>query len=234
MILISVVLFSAPNTPTANSSLLTPTIPELANSVLRSTNFTGSVPLSRNEIRHKSEIEIEVKHEKQQRQLKNTNNNNNNTSPSSTSSYPSVSRPTPVLNKRTPTLTYDEQQYPPTRRRILTNSIQTQTPPLQINSHEQQLKALTDESLSKNEKIQAILRELNDCQVRRTCRIRFCFILHLLLYFLQTIIKQQEQQLANSKKDRDQLCFIVDERTNEIRNLKQKNEQFEQIIRNGR
>jgi hypothetical protein len=62
------------------------------------------------------------------------------------------------------------QQYQPIKRRVLTNSIQTQTPPLQLNSHDhlaqQQLKALTDEALSKNEKIQAILRELNDCQVR--------------------------------------------------------------------
>jgi hypothetical protein len=51
---------------------------------------------------------------------------------------------------------------------------------------------------------------------------------------MQAIIKQQEQQLTNSKKDRDQLCFIVDERSNEIRNLKQKNEQLEQMIRNGK
>jgi hypothetical protein len=113
-----------------------------------------------------------VKHEKQ-RQTKNNsnNNNNNNTSPSSTSSYPPVLRPTPTINKRTPTILFDEQPYQPTKRRILTNSIQTQTPPLQLNPHDhhaqqQQLKALTDDSLSKNEKIQAILRELNDCQVR--------------------------------------------------------------------
>lgn len=51
---------------------------------------------------------------------------------------------------------------------------------------------------------------------------------------MQAIIKQQEQQLTNSKKDRDQLCFIVDERSNELRNLKQKNEQLEQMIRNGK
>ena len=51
---------------------------------------------------------------------------------------------------------------------------------------------------------------------------------------MQAIIKQQEQQLTNSKKERDQLCFIVDERTNELRNLKQKNEQMEQMIRNGK
>lgn len=162
--------FSAPNTPT-NNSLLTPTIPESSNSVIKSTNFTGSVPSSRAEIRHKSEIEIEVKHEKQ-RQAKNnnTNNNNNNPSPSSTSSYPPVIRPTPVCNKRTPTVLFDEQSLSqqhqqPIKRRVITNSIQTQTPPLE---HQQQLKALTDESLSKNEKIQAILRELNDCQVRLT------------------------------------------------------------------
>ena len=51
---------------------------------------------------------------------------------------------------------------------------------------------------------------------------------------LQSIIKQQEQQLMNTKKDRDQLCFIVEERTNELRNLKMKNEQLEQMIRNGK
>lgn len=50
---------------------------------------------------------------------------------------------------------------------------------------------------------------------------------------MQTIIKQQEQQLTNNKKDRDQLCFIIDERSNELRNIKQKNEQLEQMIRNG-
>ncbi len=167
-------LFLAPNTPT-NSSLLTPTIPESGNSVIKSTNFTGSVPTSRAEIRHKSEIEIEVKHEKQRQTKNNNNNNNNNASPSSTASYPPVVRPTTISNKRTPTILFDEQpllqQYQPTKRRILTNSIQTQTLPLQLNPHDhhvqqQQLKALTDESLSKNEKIQAILRELNDCQVR--------------------------------------------------------------------
>jgi len=53
-------------------------------------------------------------------------------------------------------------------------------------------------------------------------------------YVIQAIIKQQEQQLVNGKKDRDQLCFIVDERTNELHNLKQKNEQLEQMIRNGK
>ena len=51
---------------------------------------------------------------------------------------------------------------------------------------------------------------------------------------IQAIIKQQEQQLLNGKKERDQLCLIVDERANELRNLKQKNEQLEQMIRNGK
>ncbi|CAF2115192.1 unnamed protein product [Rotaria magnacalcarata] len=206
------------NTPTSNT-LLSPIVSEPGSSIIKSTNFTGSVPTTRSEIRHKSEIEIEVKHEKQ-RQTNNNNNNNNNASPSSTASYPSVIRPTTITNKRAPTILFDEQTgsqpYQQTKRRILTNSIQTQTPPLQINQHDhhvqqQQLKALTDESLSKNEKIQAILRELTDCQA---------------------IIKQQEQQLTNGKKDRDQLCFIVDERSNELRNLKQKNERLEQMIRN--
>ena len=54
------------------------------------------------------------------------------------------------------------------------------------------------------------------------------------MYGMQGTIKQQEQQLANIKKDRDQLCFIVDERSNELRNLKQKNEQLEQMIRNSK
>ncbi|CAF1143459.1 unnamed protein product [Rotaria sordida] len=179
------------NTPT-NNTLLSSTSPESGSSIIKSTNFTGSVPTSRAEIRHKSEIEIEVKHEKQRQ----TNtNNNNNTSPTSTTSYPSVVRPTAITNKRTPTILFDEQSVSQpyqnnTKRRILTNSIQTQTPPLQLNQHDhhvqqQQLKALTDEALSKNEKIQAILRELTDCQ-----------------------------------------------RSNELRNLKQKNEQLEQMIRN--
>lgn len=144
-------------------------------------------------MRHKSEIEIEVKHEKQ-RQINNhnTNNNNNTASPSSISSYPPLARPTPIANKRTPTILFDEQlgsqPYQQTKRRILTNSIQTQTPPLQLTQHDhhiqqQQLKALTDESLSKNEKIQAILRELNDCQVRKSCKgIMSFFFLHLFLF----------------------------------------------------
>jgi hypothetical protein len=51
---------------------------------------------------------------------------------------------------------------------------------------------------------------------------------------MQAIIKQQEQQLTTGKKERDQLCLIVDERTNDLRNLKQKNEQLEQMIRNGK
>ncbi|CAF3186890.1 unnamed protein product [Rotaria socialis] len=213
-------MLPASNTPTSNT-LLSPIVSEPGSSIIKSTNFTGSVPTTRSEIRHKSEIEIEVKHEKQ-RQTNNNNNNNNNASPSSTSSYPPVIRPTAITNKRAPTILFDEQTgsqpYQQTKRRILTNSIQTQTPPLQINQHDhhaqqqqQQLKALTDESLSKNEKIQAILRELTD---------------------YQAIIKQQEQQLTNGKKDRDQLCFIVDERSNELRNLKQKNERLEQMIRN--
>jgi len=175
--IILIVVFSsflAPNTPT-NNSLLTSTIAESNNSGIKSTNFTGSIPTSRAEIRHKSEIEIEVKHEKQRQTKNNNNNNNNNTSPSSTSSFPPVLRPNVSTNKRTPAILVDEQtspqQYQAIKRRILTNSIQTQTPPLQLNQHDhhaqqQQLKALSDESLSKNEKIQAILRELTDCQVR--------------------------------------------------------------------
>lgn len=52
--------------------------------------------------------------------------------------------------------------------------------------------------------------------------------------YVQAIIKQQDQQLTNGKKERDQLCFIIDERSNELRNLKQKNEQLGQMIRNGK
>ena len=175
----------APNTPASNS--LTPTIPELSNSVVKSTNFTGSVPTSRAEIRHKSEIEIEVKHEKA-RQNKSTNSNHDsNTSPSSTSSYPPVVRPTPTPNKRTPTILFDEQppssqHYQSTKRRILTHSVQTQTPPSHDHHAQQQLKALTDESLSKNEKIQAILRELNDCQVSLS-KVPFFFFHHFVVCF---------------------------------------------------
>ena len=54
------------------------------------------------------------------------------------------------------------------------------------------------------------------------------------LFPSKVIIKQQEQQLINGKKDRDQLCVIIDERANELRNLRQKNEQLEQMIRNGK
>lgn len=52
--------------------------------------------------------------------------------------------------------------------------------------------------------------------------------------YVQAIIKQQDQQLTNGKKERDQLCFIIDERSNDLRNLKQKNEQLGQMIRNGK
>lgn len=178
----------APNTPTSNS--LTPTIPELSNSVVKSTNFTGSVPTSRAEVRHKSEIEIEVKHDKSRQAKSNNSHHEINTSPSSTSSYPPVVRPTPTTNKRTPTILFDEQppsqSYQTNKRRILSHSIQTQTP----SSHDhhaqqqQQLKALTDESLSKNEKIQAILRELNDCQVRVSPKCLSRLFLRLPLFFL--------------------------------------------------
>lgn len=142
------------------------------------------MPTSRAEVRHKSEIEIEVKHEKA-RQNKSTDNN---TSPSSTSSYPPVIRPTPTPNKRTPTILFDEQSsssqaYQPTKRRILTHSVQTQTPPSHDHHAQQQLKALTDESLSKNEKIQAILRELNDCQVSLS-KVAFFFFHFVVCVFL--------------------------------------------------
>ncbi|CAF0994330.1 unnamed protein product [Rotaria sordida] len=214
-------ILATSNSPTTNS-LLTTTFTEPNNSIIKSTNFTNSIPISRAEIRHKSEIEIEVKHDKQQQQQQQQLNHTikNSISPIPNSSYPTVVRPTPLTNKQTSIINSDENslssQYQIPKRRILTNSIQTQTLPLLLNQSDHQIqqqkfKALTDETLSKNEKIQALLRELTDYQVT---------------------IKQQEQQLVNGKKDRDQLCFIVDERTNELRNLKQKNEQLEQMIRN--
>lgn len=197
----------APNTPASNS--LTPTIPELSNSVVKSTNFTGSVPTSRAEIRHKSEIEIEVKHEKA-RQNKSTNSNHdNNTSPSSTSSYPPVVRPTPTPNKRTPTILFDEQlpssqPYQPTKRRILTHSVQTQTSPSHDHhAQQQQLKALTDESLSKNEKIQAILRELNDCQVSLS-KVPFFFFHFVVCFFFCLDFKHTHTQTQTTSVN---LCF---------------------------
>jgi hypothetical protein len=154
-------VFLASNS-SANNSLLTTTFSEPNNSIIKSTNFTGSVPTSRSEIRHKSEIEIEVKHEKQQ--LKKP------ISPISISSYPPIVRSTGTTNKRAPTILFDENSfsspYQTPKRRFLTNSIQTQTPPLSINQHEQQIKSLTDETLSKNEQIQVLLHELSDCQVR--------------------------------------------------------------------
>ncbi|CAF0826763.1 unnamed protein product [Rotaria sordida] len=224
-------ILTTSNTPT-NNTLLSSTSPESGSSIIKSTNFTGSVPTSRAEIRHKSEIEIEVKHEKQRQ----TNtNNNNNTSPTSTTSYPSVVRPTAITNKRTPTILFDEQSVSQpyqnnTKRRILTNSIQTQTPPLQLNQHDhhvqqQQLKALTDEALSKNEKIQAILRELTDCQ-RQT---------HERIQKLEEQLKHHESEAA---KMRDNvLCSKIklekksdeNERlTNEFNEMKKSYERLEQ------
>ncbi len=114
------------------------------------------MPTTRSEIRHKSEIEIELKQDKQQQpQIKKP------ISPISNSSYPPIIRSTGTTNKRIPTVLVDENSYSSPyqtpKRRFLTNSIQTQTPSL---PHEQsQVKSLTDE------KIQALVRELNDCQV---------------------------------------------------------------------
>ncbi|CAM4803858.1 unnamed protein product [Rotaria magnacalcarata] len=217
----TVVINKASNLPT-NNSLVTTTFNDCNNSVIKSTNFTGSIPISRAEIRHKSEIEIEVKHEKQQQQAIN-NTIRNHITQIAPSTHPTVIRPIGLTNKQPSVplkIKSDENsiplQYPIPRRRILTNSIQTQTLPLLSNQTDNQvqqhkLKTLFDETQSKNEKIQALLHELADYQVTT---------------------KQQEQQLTNGKKERDQLYFIVDERTNELRNLKQKNEQLEQMIRN--
>ncbi|CAF2159480.1 unnamed protein product [Rotaria magnacalcarata] len=214
-------ILTTSNLPT-NNSLVTTTFNDCNNSVIKSTNFTGSIPISRAEIRHKSEIEIEVKHEKQQQQAIN-NTIRNHITQIAPSTHPTVIRPIGLTNKQPSVplkIKSDENsiplQYPIPRRRILTNSIQTQTLPLLSNQTDNQvqqhkLKTLFDETQSKNEKIQALLHELADYQVTT---------------------KQQEQQLTNGKKERDQLYFIVDERTNELRNLKQKNEQLEQMIRN--
>ena len=38
----------------------------------------------------------------------------------------------------------------------------------------------------------------------------------------------------NGKKEREQLCAMVDQRTNELCNLKEKNEQLQQMIRHGK
>ncbi|CAF1659024.1 unnamed protein product [Adineta ricciae] len=179
------------------------------------------MPVSRTDVRHKNEVEVELKppsqqqQQQQQPQQQQTRNTfQNNVSPMSTVSYPPVVRPIGITNNRVPAMFFDEntptQHYQTPKRRILTNSTQTQTFN-QNDQYLQQLKALNEETVVKNEKIHILLRELTDCQV---------------------IIKQQEQQLTNGKKERDQLCSIVDERSNDLRNLKQKNEQLEQMIRN--
>ena len=160
----------APQTSTTNT-LLTSSLPDHGPSIIKSTNFSGSIGNARAEYRHKSEIEIEVKHEKN-RTTKSPPHAN--VSPLSTSSYPALVRSNGgIHSKRTPIILHDEPltPHPVAKRRIFTNTISTQTPPIQqINSFDhqlqQQFKALTDETLSKNEKIQAILRELNDCQVK--------------------------------------------------------------------
>ena len=145
-------------------------MPEPTSSVIKSTNFTSSIPTSRTELRHKSEIEIEVKQEKQQ-QLKKTVSNN--ISPISISSYP-----TGITNRQIPNIRSDEKSFSPqyqiSKRRIVTNSIQTQTSPLLFNQpnrrqqqqQQQQFKALIDETQTKNGKIQVLLSELTDYQVR--------------------------------------------------------------------
>ena len=146
----------APNSPT-NNALLTTAFPETNNSIIKSTNFTGSIPTTRSEVRHKSEIEIELKSDKQhQPQIKKP------ISPISTS-YPPIIRSSGTPNKRIPTVLFDENSfsspYQTPKRRFLTNSIQTQTPPPLSSEHQ------TTSSSSSDEKIHALVRELNDCQV---------------------------------------------------------------------
>jgi hypothetical protein len=179
-----------------NNSLLTTTFTEPGTSIIKSTNFTGSIPISQSEVRHKSEIEIEVKHEKQQQQLKTLiNNNNNNISSVSTTSRPPLVRPTGITNKRIPSILFDDNSLPSyyqtPKRRVLTNSIQTQTASLLLNQHDQQIqqqfKSLTDETLSKNEKIQVLIHDLTDCQVRVFEVCLFFFCLHI-IHTLQVLI----------------------------------------------
>ena len=57
-------LFLVPNSP-ASHSLLPPTPTQPTNSIIKTTNFTDSIPISRSEVRHKTGIEIEVKQDKQ-------------------------------------------------------------------------------------------------------------------------------------------------------------------------
>ena len=148
--------FLAPSSPLQTS----PLVEQSHGSIVKSTHFTSPLASSRAEIRHKSEIEIEVKHENQPQPLK------SKMSPVSHSPCSPAGRPTGLPTKRPPTLIFDENssspQYSTPKRRIFNSSMQTQTPP---HSSDHQLKALTDEGLSKNEKIQAILHELTDCQV---------------------------------------------------------------------
>ncbi|CAF3776398.1 unnamed protein product [Adineta steineri] len=199
---------NAPNSPSTTSYT------EPNNSTIKSTNFSQSVPISRSEIRHKSEIEVEVK---QQQPLKNTFSNN--ISPVSTSSYPPVIRPIGITNNRTRQLFFDENSssthYQIPKHRIQTNSIQTQTPLLHQNDyHIQQLKTLNDETLLKNEKIHVLLRELTDCQA---------------------IIKQQEQQLVNEQEhsnDEKKLLSLLQESQEERDKLiNQQRQTYEHIYK---
>jgi hypothetical protein len=101
-----------------------------------------------------------------------------------------VVRPTGITNKRVPSIFFDENsssspQYQTPKRRILVNSIQTQTPSLLLNQPDhqiqQQLKVLNDDTLSKNEEIQVLLRELTDCQVS-AYEVRFFFFCLYITY----------------------------------------------------
>jgi hypothetical protein len=116
---------------------------------------------------------------------------NNNISPSSTSSYPPVIRPSGITNHRIPALGFDENSlsihYQTPKRRVLTNSIQTQTSSLlwyQNDYQIQQVKTLNDETLLKNEEIHVLLRELTNCQVRI---YEVCFFFLLILSFVFTL-----------------------------------------------
>lgn len=163
----------APNSP-SNNSLLTSTFSEpYNNSNGKSTPFAHSIPVSRTDVRHKNEVEVELKppqqqQQQQQQQPQIRNTFHNNVSPMSAVSYPPVVRPIGITNNRVPAMFLDEntpsQHYQTPKRRILTNSVQTQTFN-QNDQYLQQLKALNEETVVKNEKIHILLRELTDCQV---------------------------------------------------------------------
>jgi hypothetical protein len=76
-------------------------------------------------------------------------------------SCPSLVRPIVFPRQRSPAAMLDERYQTP-KRPPSHKTNQTQLSPIK---QQQQLKSFTDETLSKTDKIQAILNELTDCQV---------------------------------------------------------------------